>query len=214
MIVIKKTVFAAAASMLILAGCSQDATSEDKSSSTATSFKIPDTCKDHYLLAAMPEAVTIASKPLTSMECQPFSVAMEWGAEGARTQLTLVDSQGPVGDLPAGLAKMAREMPLQTTQTAIIMTEGVRETALSYPASMEELGGPDYLSIVKEGYGMKYAMEVEPKDAGGQVGAVLGIAKDRYVVTLGIEHDHIKGVAAGEAAYGPWLSALRLGALQ
>jgi hypothetical protein len=213
--VIKQTAFVAAAAMLVLAGCSQGATPAENTQSAKSNFKLPDTCKDHYLLAALPAPADLGGKSLTSVECQPFSVEMVWGDEMSPTKIILVDSQGPNGDLPAGLADMGRKLPMDASRTAITMTKGVQEAALAYPASLAELGGEDYLSIVKEaGGGLVYALPVEPKDSGGEVGALIGIVKDRYSLTIGIEDGNIIGIAAGEAAYAPWLSALRLSALQ
>ncbi len=194
---------------LALAACSQADTPASEATAARTAA-LPDTCKDNPLLPALPEPAAIAGKPLTSVDCQPFSVEMVWGEPGASTSLILVDSQGTDGDTPPQLAQMGKALPIQAAKTAVIMAEGLRETALAYPASLEELGGEDYLTVVKEeASGLKYALDVEPLSSGGQVGSVVGVVRDRYALTLNIEQE-IKGITAGQAAYAPWLSALRL----
>lgn len=211
----KQPIFAASACVLMLAACSPGAPAAEKSAQTGAAFKMPDNCKDHYLLAALPAPADLGGKALASVECQPFSVQMNWGDEMSPTKIILVDSQGPNGDLPAGIANMGRNLPIQAAKTAITLTKGVQETALAYPASLAELGGENYLSIVKEAAGgLVYALPVEAKDAGGEVGALIGIVKERYSLTISIENANLVGITAGEAAYAPWLSALRLSALQ
>ena len=197
---------------LVLAACSQ-ADAPTSQSPAALAAALPEACKDHPLLPAMPEPTAIAGKALTSVECQPFSVEMIWGEAGASTSIILVDSQGPDGDTPAQLAQMAKALPMQAAKTAVTMAEALRETALAYPASLQELGGEDYLTVVQEeAGGLKYALDVEPLSSGGQVGSVVGIVRDRYALTINIEQE-IKGITAGQAAYAPWLSALRLSQL-
>lgn len=209
----KLSVLTAIASVMILSACGQsgDAAQADAAASAKTGATVPGECKDHPLLVAMPEPAALGGKPLTSMNCQPFSIEMIWGEAGSSTSIILVDSQGPIGNLPAAMADMGRKLPFQATKSAVLMTEGVRQMAEAYPASMDELGGPDFLPVVKEAAGgLKYALEVEAKDAGGLAGSVVGIAKDRYALTINIEQDTVVGVAAGEAAYAPWLSAMRM----
>jgi len=180
----------------------------------AASFSLPKECENHPLLPALPELAPIGGKALTSVSCQPFSVEMIWGEAGTSTSIILVDSQGPAGDLPASLVDMARNLPLQAAKSAVTLTKGVQDTALAYPASLVELGGEDYLSVVEEAPGgLVYALEVQPKDAGGLAGSVVGTIKDRYALTLNIEQDNVVGITAAKAAYTPWLSALRLSQL-
>lgn len=205
----------AATTAVLLSACSQPA--DDKaaaSDSRATAMKLPASCKDHPLLPAMPELAPVAGKVLTSVDCQPWSVTMVWGGEMDSTEIILVDSQAPDGNDTTGLAKMARTMPLQAAKSAVTMTKGVREMALAYPASLAELGGEDYLSIVKDAPGgLTYALDVAPKDSGGRAGSVVGTIADRYALTININNDTITGISAAEAAYAPWLAALRLNAL-
>lgn len=213
---IKQTAYAAAtaAAMFLLAGCSQGAPPAKDVQSARSTLDLPANCKDHPLLIAMPEPVPISAKALTSMDCQPFSIEMVWGDAGASTSIILVDSQGPTGDLSVAMADMARKLPFQAAQAAVSMTEGVQEMALAYPASLAELGGPDFLSVVRDGAGgLRYALQVEPKDSGGRVGSLVGTAKERYALTINIEHDNLVGLAAGEAAYAPWLATMRLSQL-
>ena len=212
----KLSVLTTIASVMILSACGQsgDAAQADAVTSAKTGATVPVECKDHPLLAAMPEPVAIGGKPLTSMSCQPFSIEMAWGEAGSSTSIILVDSQGPTGNLPAAMADMGRKLPYQASKSAVLMTEGVRQMAEAYPASVADLGGPDFLPVIKEAAGgLKYALEVEAKDAGGLAGSVVGIAKDRYALTMNIEQDTVVGATAGEAAYAPWLSALRLSQL-
>lgn len=215
----KSTVAAAALSIMGLAtigltACSQAAPPEETATTAISAANLPETCKDHYLLAALPAPAPLGGKPLTQIDCQGFSVTMTWGEPGTSTQINLIDSQGPKGDAPEAASQMMRELPMQAAKTALAMTAAVADTAKTYPASMDELGGPDYLPYVTQTpEGLSYSVEVEPKDSGGKVGSVIGVLKDRYVVTLLIEQDHLEGLAAGEAAYAPYLAALKLGIL-
>jgi len=85
--------------------------------------------------------------------------------------------------------------------------------AKAAPAPRAEMGGPDFLSSVKEDNGLRYAIEVEAKDTSGKVGTLIGTVKDRYALTMNIEQDNLVGLAAGEAAYAPFLNAMSVGKL-
>ena len=211
----KRFILVSAASAFLLVACgSPENTGSDNATASKASFSLPQECENHPLLPALPELAPIGGKALTSVSCQPFSVEMIWGEAGTSTTVILVDSQGPAGDLPAGLVDMARNLPLQAAKTAISLTKGVQETALAYPTSLAELGGEDFLSAVEEAPGgLLYALDVEPKDAGGLAGAVVGTIKDRYALTINIEQDNVVGITAAKASYAPWLSALRLSQL-
>lgn len=203
-------------SALALTACSQAQDAPATADTAASSASLPEACKGHALLPAMPEPHPISGKAVTAVNCEAYSVEMIWGEAGSSTSIILVDSQGPLGDVPAGikpLAEMGRSLPLQSATTALQLTKGVEDMAKAAPAALAELGGPDFLSTVKETNGLRYTIEVDAKDAGGHVGTLIGTSKDRYALTINMEQDHLVGLAAGEAAYGPWLSAMRLNQL-
>lgn len=203
------------ATAFALSACSQSPDTAN-SESASQQAAVPASCEGHPLLPAMPELAPIGSKPVTAVNCEAYSVEMVWGEAGDSTSIILVDSQGPLGDIPAGMeqmAEMGRSLPLQAANAALQMTEGVAEMAKAAPASLAELGGPDFLSTVKEDNGLRYAIEVEAQDAGGKVGTLIGTVKNRYAVTINIEQDNLVGLAAGEAAYAPFLNAMRIGQL-
>ena len=205
-----------AASALTLMACGQGATETQPAEAVTTaSADLPAECESHPLLVAMPERTPLGGKAFSSISCQPFSVEMAWGEPGSSSKIILVDSQAEVEDdgVMAGMAEMARTMPYQAAVMAIQMTEGVHEMARAAPAALAEMGGPDFLPVVKEANGLRYTIEVEAKDSGGRVGSLIGTAKDRYALTLLIEHDTLVGLAAGEAAYAPYLSAMKLNQL-
>ncbi|WP_297801982.1 hypothetical protein [uncultured Brevundimonas sp.] len=211
-------VSAACVGALSLSACSQpSAGGEDaKPAAGAGSVAIPASCKDHYMLPAMPEPVALAGKPLTEVTCEAFTIEMVWGEAGSSSSIVIVDSQGPLGDIPdslKGMTEAARSLPLESVKTAHIMIEGVEALAKSTPAAMAEQGGPDFIPTIKDQGGMRYSIGVEPKPSGGQVGSLLGNVRDRYAVTMEIESDSLIGLAAGEAAYAPMLAAMRINKL-
>lgn len=209
----KQYVLMISAGMMVLAACSpQSAVAPDaKAAASADSYTMAEECKDNPLLVAMPEPATISGMKLTSIECQPFSVKMTWVNGDKYTEMTLIDSQGPIGNLPEGLGNMARNLPLQTTMTAISMTDGVYKAAQKAPAGIEELGGPDYLpGVYSASNGLKYTFDVRPKSQGGAVGALMGYMADRYVLNILAPSEGVTGVEKGKALYAPWLAATRL----
>ena len=200
-------------STLALMACSPPQDASSGSATPQSSLVLSQECENHPLLPAMPSPVDIGGKALTAVECASYSIQMIWGDAGSSTSIGIVDSQGPLGDVPPSLAQMVemgRSLPLQAANTALALTDGVAQAAMSAPAALAELGGPDYLPIVKERGNLRYTIEVQPKDNGGRVGSLTGTVKDRYAVTMNIESDSIIGLAAGEAAYNPWLSAMKL----
>lgn len=206
----KSQILLAISAACLLAACSP-ANDQGNAAHTAA---LPDECVNHPLLAAMPAQEPLSGKQFTSISCQPYSIEMVWGDEYTPTTISLIDSQGPDGDLPPALAQAARTMPVEAARTALIMSKGVRETALAYPTSLESLGGEDYLSLYKEeANGLKYSLDVEPKDAGGKVGTLLGLYKERYLLTINSGNYDIVGISAGEAAYAPLLASVNLSVL-
>ena len=212
----KLTVYTAMAAALALVACGKSPDNASSETASPQAKALAASCEEHPLLPAMPEVAPIGGKPATAVNCEAYSVEMVWGEAGSSTAIILVDSQGPLGDIPAGMeqmAEMGRTLPLQAATTALQMTAGVEEMAKAAPTAVAELGGPDFLSTVKERDGLRYSIEVEPKDAGGRVGTLIGTIKDRYALTMNIEQDHLVGLAAGEAAYGPFLNAMKISKL-
>lgn len=208
----KRSTYTVMATALMLVACGQSPDAANRETAAQPTAALPAACEGHPLLPAMPDAVPINGKSITAINCEAYSVEMVWGEAGSSTSIILVDSQGPLGDVPAGMAQMAemgRTLPLQAAKAALQMTEGVEEMAKAAPAALAELGGPDFLATVKESNGLRYSIEVEAKDAGGRVGTLIGTVKDRYAVTMNIEQGDLVGLAAGEAAYALWLSAMR-----
>ena len=212
----KHSILTISAGALLLAACSQQSggTASANAAAPENSYSIAEECKDNPLLAAMPAPAAISGMKLTTVECQPFSVKMIWEDGDKYTEMNLIDSKGPIGDLPEGLASMARNLPLQTTITAITMTDGTRKAALKAPASLAELGGPDYLSDVYTGpSGLKYTFNVMPKSQGGEVGTLMGSVGERYVLNITGPTQGVIGNEQGKTFYAPWLAATRLNAL-
>lgn len=212
----KQSAYTVMAAALVLCACGQSPQSATSETAAQPALALPASCEGHPLLPAMPDAVAIGGKPVTAINCEAYSVEMVWGEAGSSTSIILVDSQGPLGDVPAGMAQMAemgRTLPLQAAKTALQMTAGIEEMAKAAPAALAEMGGPDFLSSVKEDNGLRYAIEVEAKDTGGKVGTLIGTVKDRYALTMNIEQDNLVGLAAGEAAYAPFLNAMSVGKL-
>lgn len=212
----KLSAYTAMTAALALVACGQSPGTASSETATQQAAALPASCEDHPLLPAMPEPVPMGGKAVTAINCEAYSVEMIWGEAGESTSIILVDSQGPLGDVPAGMeqmAEMGRSLPLQAATTALQMTEGVAEMAKAAPASLEELGGPDFLSTVKESNGLRYSIEVEAKDAGGKVGTLIGTIRNRYALTMNIEQDNLVGLAAGEAAYAPLLNAMKISEL-
>lgn len=209
----KQTILIISAGMLMLSACSPQSAVGPSANAAAPgdSYTIAEECKDNPLMVAMPEPATISGMTLSAIECQPFSVKMTWANGDKYTEMSLIDSQGPIGDLPEGLANMARNLPLQATMTAITMTDGVYQAAQTAPAGIQELGGPDYLPAVYSGpNGLKYTFNVMSKSQGGEVGALMGHMSDRYVLNILAPTEGVTGVEKGKALYAPWLAATRL----
>ena len=172
---------------------------------------IPDACKSHVLLAAMPLVQEIAGKAPLSMACTNFSIDMVWGENGDSIRIQLVDARGTLGDTPPRLAEMARDMPLRAAQTALSAADEVRKVVLSEPALLDQYGGPDFLPVVDIGpTGLHYTIDIDRQGDGGSARGLIGHVQNRYAVKIDMDETKAIGAAAGRAAYAPWLNALRL----
>jgi hypothetical protein len=217
---IKSTAVNAALSIMALAtfgltACSQAVPPEEAAGTAITATSLPEACKDHYLLAAMPEAKTIAGKTLSDVSCQSFSITMGYGPELDRVSLQLTDTKAPVTELQGAMAKMAaagQKATYDATKMAIGLTKGVRQMAIEAPGGVAALGGEDYLSVIMDRADGEIVIGIEPKDQNAQP-ALMGLLKDRYVFNVQLGAAEIDGAAAAQAAYQPWLSAMRLNAL-
>lgn len=205
------------AALGLVAACSE-APNDNGSAASASSAKaisLPAECQNHPLLAVMPEAKTIAGKTLSDVSCQSFSITMGYGPELDRVTLQLTDTQAPVTELQGSMAKMAtagQKATYDTTKMAIGMVKAVRQMALEAPGGVEALGGEDYLSVVTDRADGEMVIGIEAKGGHAQP-ALMGLLKDRYVFNAQLGATEIDGATAAEAAYQPWLSAMRLNAL-
>lgn len=204
------------AGLSLMGACSNGTEAEASSASKSDqAVSLPAECKDHPLLAAMPEAQSIAGKTLSDISCQPFSITMGYGPELDRVSLQLTDTKAPATEATGGLAKLAaagQKLTYDTTKTAMILTKGVRQMALETPGGVEALGGEDYLSVIMERPDGEIIIALEAKDQQAQP-KLMGLLKDRYVFTIQLGAQEVEGAAAATAAYQPWLSATRLNAL-
>lgn len=200
----------------LMGACSNGTEAEaNPAASSDQAVSLPAECQGHPLLAAMPEAKTIAGKTLSDISCQSFSITMGYGPELDRVNLQLTDTKAPATDLSDGLAKMAaagQKLAYDATKTAISLNKSVRQMAIDSPGGVEALGGEDYLSVIMDRPDGEIIIAVEAKDQQVQP-QLMGLLKDRYVFTIQLGSEPIDGAAAATAAYQPWLSATRLNAL-
>jgi len=200
----------------LMGACSNGTEAEaNPAASSDQAVSLPAECKDHPLLAAMPEAKTIAGKTLSDISCQSFSITMGYGPELDRVSLQLTDTKAPVTELQGSMAQMAaagQKATYDATKMAITLAKSVRQMAIEAPGGIEALGGEDYLSVIMDRADGEMIIAVEPKDQNAQP-ALMGLLKDRYVLNIQLGATKVDGATAAEAAYQPWLSATRLNAL-
>lgn len=211
--------FTVMASAMVMSACSQAADSSAESPADATNAggaEISEDCKNHPLLAAMPQFVEIAGKKPLSMDCNTYSIDMFWGEDGDSTWIQLVDGQASIEDGSLAAAEqMARDMSVQAATTNLTTATEVRKTGLAQPDILAMFGGPDFLPVVETGpAGLEYTISIDRQSDGGAAKDLLGLLNGRYAVKINMDDTKAVGATAGQAAYAPWLSALRLSALQ
>ena len=175
-------------------------------------------CEGNPLIPAMPPKSAIGDLPFEMWDCTFNSIRAVYGKDGGKeVSITLTDTRSPGMDKEPTMKDFyhrSSELQRTTTQSGVQILVAALEGSTSNPASVEAIGGPDYLPIVRSTpSGDPLVIHVGAKSDPSAAEA-LAVLKDRYVLMLQASDKDgpISGLSGPQALamYEPFLKQLHL----
>lgn len=187
------------------------ADAKDRAESTAK-------CEGNPLVKVMPPKSAIGDMPFEMWDCTFNSIRAVYGKDGGKeVSITLTDTRSPGMDKEPAMKDLylrSSELQRTTVQGATELLVATAGRAKSDPATVEGLGGPDYVPIVQS------TPSGDPLviDAGAKINPgpalAMAVVKDRYVLSVQASDQDgaITGISGAQALamYEPFLKQLHL----